>query len=224
MAANDNIDCGGSVAAPEGRREERRQAILDAAESLFLTCGYDRVSLAAVVKRSGGSLATLYELFGNKHGLLRAVIERGKQERFERLGARIPDMNSAADILRLIAADLRAYLMTPHAVGMIRIIIAESLRDPAFGRGFHEDHLKKLDGLAELFRDWNAKGKARFDDPAAAAALFHAIMTSDAQLNALIGPAESAPDTGGDQMQWRLDLFIEHFGISKGNRSDHVTD
>src|SRR3546814_4948641 len=63
------------------RRQDRRKAILDAAESLFLDQGFDRVSLAAVVGQSGGSLATLYELFGNKQGLLRAVIERGEQER-----------------------------------------------------------------------------------------------------------------------------------------------
>lgn len=32
--------------------------------------GYDGTSLAEIVRRSGGSLATLYDLFGNKQGLL----------------------------------------------------------------------------------------------------------------------------------------------------------
>lgn len=57
-------------------RERRQSAILDAAESLFLEQGYDRTSLAEIVKRSGGSLATLYELFGNKQGLLHAIATR----------------------------------------------------------------------------------------------------------------------------------------------------
>src|SRR3546814_4201594 len=57
-------------------RERRQSAILDAAESLFLEQGYERTSLAEIVKRSGGSLATLYELFGNKQGLLRAIADR----------------------------------------------------------------------------------------------------------------------------------------------------
>lgn len=208
------VDNDGSAACADGRRGDRRQAILDAAESLFIEYGFDRVSLAAVVKRSGGSLATLYEHFGNKFGLLRAVMERGKRERFKSLETRISEMDSAADILRLIAANLRAYLMTPHAVGMIRIVIAESLRDPDFGRGFHEDHLRQLQDLTELFRNWNAQGKARFDDPEAAAALFHAMMTSDAQLNALIGLNAHGQEPGTeDQMQWRLNLFIEHFQV-----------
>src|SRR3546814_4381236 len=62
------------------RREDRRQAILDAAESLFLEQGYERVSVNAIVQRSGGSLATVYDLFGNKHGLLYAVVDRARDE------------------------------------------------------------------------------------------------------------------------------------------------
>src|SRR3546814_11941406 len=61
-------------------RERRQSAILDAAESLFLEQGYERTSLAEIVKRSGGSLATLYELFGNKQGLLRAIATRWRSE------------------------------------------------------------------------------------------------------------------------------------------------
>lgn len=213
MSGFDEPD-GDEPAFANSKREERRQVILDAAESLFLKNGYDRVSLATVVKRSRGSFATVYEMFGNKYGLLRAVVERGKHERFKTLATQIPEMDSPADVVRLIAANLRAYLMTPHAVGMTRILIAESLRDPEFGCRFQEDYLRQLNGLAELFRDWNAEGKAKFDDPAAAAALFHAMMTSDVQLGALLGSIEVSGQMGSlDQMQWRLNLFIKHFKV-----------
>src|SRR3546814_4916668 len=84
---------------------------------------------------SGGSLATLYELFGNKQGLLRAVIERGEQERRATLDRMIPQMELPAEILRLVARYLHDHLMTPRAISLTRIIIAESLRDPHFGRG-----------------------------------------------------------------------------------------
>src|SRR3546814_10691682 len=65
------------------RREDRRQASLDAAESLFLEKGYERVSVNAIVQRSGGSLATVYDWFGNKHGLLYAVVDRARDERLK---------------------------------------------------------------------------------------------------------------------------------------------
>ena len=54
---------------PAGRGASRRRAILDAAAALFLERGFADTSVGDVVKRSGGSLATLYSLFGSKEGL-----------------------------------------------------------------------------------------------------------------------------------------------------------
>jgi len=62
------------------RRTARRQAILDAAEALFLEYGYPSVSLSTIVQRSGGSLATIYQMFGNKQGLLHAIAVRWRDE------------------------------------------------------------------------------------------------------------------------------------------------
>ena len=57
------------------RRDARRRAFLDAAMQLFMEKGYGATSLHDVVSRSGGSLSTLYEMFGNKAGLFRELIE-----------------------------------------------------------------------------------------------------------------------------------------------------
>src|SRR3546814_5445337 len=72
-------------------RERRHEAILDAAEALFIEQGYDRTSLAEIVRRSGGSLATLYELFGNKQGLLHAIAIRWRDETMLERMERAPD-------------------------------------------------------------------------------------------------------------------------------------
>ncbi len=64
-----------NVGARSTRRDIRRQAIMEAAAELFLDKGYAATSLADVVRRSGGSLQTLYELFGSKDGLFKALIE-----------------------------------------------------------------------------------------------------------------------------------------------------
>src|SRR3546814_5711884 len=93
----------------------------------------------------------------------------------------IPQMELPAEILRLVARYLHDHLMTPRAISLTRIIIAESLRDPHFGRGFCEDHVKHMNDLAEIFQEWNDSGKAQFDDPLAAAKLFNAMIFSDAQ-------------------------------------------
>src|SRR3546814_4523894 len=83
-------------------------------------------------------------------GLLRAVIERGEQERRATLDRMITQMELPAEILRLVARYLHDHLMTPRAISLTRIIIAESLRDPHFGRGFCEDHVRSEEHTSEL--------------------------------------------------------------------------
>lgn len=45
------------------RTEARREAIIDAAASVFLEMGYERASMNEVTKRMGGSKATIYSYF-----------------------------------------------------------------------------------------------------------------------------------------------------------------
>src|SRR5262249_18492928 len=59
---------------------DRRKRILAAARDVFLERGYANASIDAVVERSGGSKATVYQLFGNKEGLLAALVAEGAEE------------------------------------------------------------------------------------------------------------------------------------------------
>jgi len=57
-----------------GRLEQRRDRILKEAEALFLQHGYAGASVNEVVRRAGGSLATLYGEFGSKENLFAEAI------------------------------------------------------------------------------------------------------------------------------------------------------
>lgn len=56
--------------------EESRKRILDAAEELFLERGYDKTTLSAVGEKCGISYGSIPWHFGNKAGLLYAVVSR----------------------------------------------------------------------------------------------------------------------------------------------------
>jgi len=67
-----------STAARRKReREQRRQSIIDAAESLFFSRGYDNVSINDIAKEVELNRATIYLYFENKETLCFAVILRG---------------------------------------------------------------------------------------------------------------------------------------------------
>jgi AcrR family transcriptional regulator len=193
------------------RREDRRRSILDAAEDLFLEQGYDRVTLGAIVRRSGGSLATVYELFGNKQGLLRAVVGRRKDEGMGGL-LDIPKGEAPAETLRRYAHQCYAFVTAPRSVALLRIVIGETLAHPEFGREFHQDMNSGPSGLlAACFREWTAQGRAAIDDPEAAVQLFFAMVMCDAPLKAMLG---AVPDHGGcGDIEWRLTPFLERFAI-----------
>lgn len=194
-------------------RARRQSAILDAAESLFLEQGYERTSLAEIVKRSGGSLATLYELFGNKQGLLHAIATRWCDEAMLRsLDGGATGELSSVETLKAYAHRQSELMESPRAVALMRMLISESLRDREFALQIYRDlHVPALDELIELFAEWAATGRAEIDDPKAAARLFFDIVVGDSMLNTLMGVEEEWLDR--DQIDWRLQPFLSHFKI-----------
>ena len=195
------------------RRQERRRAMVQAAESLFLEHGYEATSLAAIVKKSGGSLATLYELFGNKQGLLRAIIEmRDDEDRCPGCGDACAT-TAPSEMLRQYGHRLYAHVTSPRAIALKRIVITEALRDPAFARALYEDiHLPSVRELAAIFGQLHDSGRASIDDPVAAARLFFAIVMSDAQMQVLSQGGEALVDAAA--LDWRLAPFLSYFQIS----------
>lgn len=58
------------------RSSAKRAAILDAAESLFTSNGYERTSVDAIAGRAGVSKRTIYDHFGDKEAVFGAALER----------------------------------------------------------------------------------------------------------------------------------------------------
>lgn len=59
-----------------GRSERKRTAMLDAAQALFLTEGYERTSVDAIAARAEVSKRTVYDHFGDKQRVYFAVVDR----------------------------------------------------------------------------------------------------------------------------------------------------
>lgn len=61
----------------EREKEQRREYIIDAAEKLFVSKGYDNVSMNDIADAVGMNKATLYLYFVNKESLFFSVVQRG---------------------------------------------------------------------------------------------------------------------------------------------------
>lgn len=58
------------------RGEQRIQAILDAAERLFSTAGYEATSTNQIAAEAHTAIGSLYQFFPNKEAILRALVAR----------------------------------------------------------------------------------------------------------------------------------------------------
>jgi AcrR family transcriptional regulator len=91
--------------ADDRRRQHRRgvqRAILDATETLLLVEGVEGFSIRRLVERCGYTAPTIYHHFGDKHGLLEALLEERFQKLFRSL-RRVPRRDDPAAYLREMA-------------------------------------------------------------------------------------------------------------------------
>jgi AcrR family transcriptional regulator len=95
------------------QREDARRAILDAAEALLIEDGYERFSIRRLQERCGYTAPTIYHHFGDKRGLVDALLE----ERFGTLLARLRRVRLGSDreenIRQLARAFVRFALRNP---------------------------------------------------------------------------------------------------------------
>lgn len=119
-----------AIARTQDRGVARRQAFLQAAREVFLEQGYEAASVNDVVRRAGGSLATLYAQFGNKEGLFFAVLQ-DQHERFTR--AITPDSVDHLPLKEGLQAIGECYvrgLLERENLSFYRIIIGEARKFP----------------------------------------------------------------------------------------------
>lgn len=64
---------------------DNRTKIQETALELFSARGYDAVGIQEIVKSSGVGKPTMYHYFGNKEGLLEAILKKYSKEFYERL-------------------------------------------------------------------------------------------------------------------------------------------
>lgn len=110
------------------RSRETRRRILDAAERLFLANGLDGAGLEAVAADAGVSRQAVYDKFGSKGGLLRALVLDVEG----RLGIPrvVAELDAATDGLTMLSALLALNRRSePGVAPFVRVMYAARLHD-----------------------------------------------------------------------------------------------
>lgn len=136
--------------------EASKEAILDAAETLFATQGYADTSMSDIGQAAGVSRGTPGYFFGSKEALYQAVLERA----FSRIQTLIDTPTSATDDpVAVLEQFVHSYIDFLAAnPNIIRLVERESLNN---GTALAQNpaHFKTLmDGLSSLQRGLESRG------------------------------------------------------------------
>lgn len=143
----------------------RRDKILDAATQIFSKNGFDAANLQEIMSIAGGSLATLYRLFGNKEGLFKAVIERTSGLMIEKLASPLMQSKDPVEVLHTMGYTFLDILSSPQVGAIHRLLIAESGRNPHLREIFVKTAPERnLRAVADYLQALNNSGYLQLDD------------------------------------------------------------
>lgn len=153
-------------------RDQRRELILDVAQSVFLEEGFANASMSVIAARLGGSKGTLYNYFKSKDELFNAYVERRCLWQDEIFASPLSD-ETPEETLRRIARAYLTRVLTDFNLKNFRLIAAEAERSPEIGRTFYDAGPRKgAERVAELLEDMAKDGHLDLDDPLDAAHAF----------------------------------------------------
>jgi TetR/AcrR family transcriptional regulator, mexJK operon transcriptional repressor len=190
------------------------ESILAAAKRTFLSHGYGAVSMDLIAREAGVSKATVYAHFAGKQELFGAVIERECEGYFASFSAGELDPSDVGASLAVLGRRFLDLVLSPDAIALHRIIVAEVTRFPALGEVFWRAGPERERIQIEGFlRSAVASGTLSPHDPRLGAEQFISLVRGDIQLRQLLRLEAAAGESEiGDAVAAAVGTFIRAFG------------
>lgn len=191
-----------------GEVEGRRERVLAATLELLLEQGYRHTTMSAVARRAGASKESLYSWFGDKEGLLRALIRRQSDEVHERVATAMASGEEPAVVLRGAVVGLLTLLLGPVSLALNRAAIAEVDHAPDLGALLLREGRFRTGPIVEAaLARMAADGHLAIEDPADAFGLLYGLAVQDTQIRALLG----GPPPDDAEIQRRARHAVDRF-------------
>jgi len=178
----------------------KREAILAAAQVLFLGNGYEGSSMEAIASEAGVSKLTLYSHFKDKEALFSAAVKTTCETRLPR---RLFQVEADCDIEKVLLAIGGAFnelVNSPESIGLHRVMVAMATQNPGLVKMFFDAGPQQLlCDLQQLFTRTNALGLLEIDDPLRAAEHYCSLIKGAQHFRLLIGYAEAPSQAESDQ-------------------------
>jgi len=190
----------------EENRQKRQREIEAAAYRLIGEKGYDRMSMLAVAKAARASNETLYNWYGDKAGLFRAMVSNNAADIQRQLSAVKPDDDPLVE-LSAIAPRLLAMLTGERAIALNRAAAADPSGE--LGRLLAENGRSVIMPLiGDLIAAAADRGQLRSVSPGQAVEWFLSLLVGDLQVRRVTGAIrEMTPQEIAERSEKALAAF-----------------
>jgi TetR/AcrR family transcriptional repressor of mexJK operon len=175
--------------------------------------GYGAASMDAVAARAGVSKATIYVHYASKRALFEAIIRRRAESVTGRFSVPQGILDLRQSLLGL-AHNFIDMLLTPEALAMYRVVLAEATQQPEIGAAFYQAgpaYARRKVG--EFFQQLAGRGLLAMEPQQAPIAgdLFLAMLANDSHMRALFGVDA---DAAAEQLRIEaaIDMFMARYG------------
>jgi AcrR family transcriptional regulator len=190
------------ASSPPGRCE-KSMAVIKAASEVFLAHGFSAATTDMIQKQARVSKATIYSCFPTKEALFAAVIESECTAMSQAVAAIESAPGELSRTLTDIGLSYLGILLSPPALALIRVIVAEAPRFPELARGFYLAGPKAISRMiASKLEEAASRGEidVHVIGVEAASNLFLSMLRGEAQLECLTHP--HAQPSAEQQDRW----------------------
>ena len=198
------------------RSDDKRREIIRVAAETFQELGYERTSMLTIAERMRGSKQTLYNYFGSKEELLRAVLDLDVGEVADQALDELGAEKSLRKGLARLGTIYLARQLAPLAISNMRIVATQPA-ESGIGEDFYQNILcAAWKRVADAFKALMAEGKLRRSDPWLAAMHFKGLVLQDLLERELLGATKTA-DSKEIEAAAKLatDAFLRIYGPSE---------
>ena len=130
------IRSGSNDAGAKPRRGGSREAIVEAAERLFLERGFGAVSMDELAEAAGVARRTLYNQFSSKEEIFREMLQIVSGQLEAAFPPGVETQGDVQDVLRLVARMVLELHKRPEYLGFLRMVVADSRQFPWIAKAF----------------------------------------------------------------------------------------
>src|SRR6201996_1316997 len=171
-----DVHNGASEAGPKARRGGSREAIVEAAEHLFMERGFGSVSMDELAEAAGVARRTLYNQFASKEDIFREMLLNVTGQLEDALPPGVETRGDVEDVLRFIGRAILDLHRRPTYLGLFRMVVADSRQFPWIAESFAAVMDPGMERLARYLAHLTAMGVLNCRHPVLAAHQFMGIL------------------------------------------------